>query len=137
MCVDTEPSWVDPLLLYLKDGKLPKGDAEAQEIKRKARRFVIVERELYKRSFSQPLLNCILHRESDYILREIHEGICGSHIGARTLCKKTLRQGYYWPTMMGDSKKLVRACERCQRTSNLVHLPAVALTHSVTSCPVA
>lgn len=59
MCVDTEPSWVDPLLLYLEEGKLPEGVSEAWEIKRKARTFVVVDGELYKRSFSQPLLKCI------------------------------------------------------------------------------
>jgi len=36
MCVDTEPYWVDPLLMYLREEKLPKGESEAQEIKKKA-----------------------------------------------------------------------------------------------------
>ena len=76
---------MDPLLLYLKEGKLLEGNLEAREIKRKARRFVIIDGELYKRSFLQPLLKCVWPREADYILREIHKGICGSHIRARTL----------------------------------------------------
>jgi len=135
MCMDTEPSWIDPLFLYLKEGRLPEDKSEAKEIKRKAWHFVIMGEELYKRSFSQPLLKCIRPREADYILREVHEGISGSHVGARTLCQKALRQGYYWPTMMADSEQLVRTCERCQRTSNLVHLPAVMLTHLATPCP--
>ena len=37
--------------------------------------------------------------------------------------------------MMADSEQIVRTCERCQRTSNLVHLPAVRLTHLATPCP--
>ncbi|XP_052171692.1 uncharacterized protein LOC127787675 [Diospyros lotus] len=112
LCVEDEPSWMDPFLLYLKEEKLPKDDSEARE----------------------PLLKCIRPREADYILREIHEGICGSHIGARTLSQKALRQGYYWPTMVKDSEQLVRTCDRCQRTSNLVHIPAVALAHLATPC---
>ena len=56
MCLDAELSWVDPLLLYLKEGKLSEGNLEACEIKRKAQRFVVVDGELYKRSFMQPLL---------------------------------------------------------------------------------
>ena len=59
MCMDIEPSWMDPLLLYLKEGGLPKDESEAREIKKKAWHFVIVVEELYKRSFSQPLLKCI------------------------------------------------------------------------------
>ena len=36
MCVNAEPSWVDPLLLQLKEGKLTEDDSEAREIKRMA-----------------------------------------------------------------------------------------------------
>ncbi|XP_052172206.1 uncharacterized protein LOC127788137 [Diospyros lotus] len=122
LCVEDEPSWMDPLLLYLREERLPQVDSEAQEVRRKARSYVLVNGELYRRSFSQPLLKCIKLREADYILREIHEGICGSHIEARTLSQKALRQGYYWPTMAKDSERLVRTCDKCQRTSNLVHV---------------
>jgi hypothetical protein len=34
--------------------------------------------------------------EGDYTLREIHEGICGSHSGARVLAHKVLNAGFYW-----------------------------------------
>ncbi|XP_052195975.1 uncharacterized protein LOC127803624 [Diospyros lotus] len=90
-CINDEPSWMDPLLSYLREEKLPEDDSEAREVKRKARNFVIVGGELYRRSFSQPLLKCIRPREADYILREIHEGICGNHIGALALSQKALR----------------------------------------------
>ena len=73
---------MDPLFLYLNEGKLPEDELEAQEIKKKDRHFVIVGEELYKRFFSQPLLKCIRPREADYVLREVHEEICGSHIKA-------------------------------------------------------
>ena len=82
MCIDTKPSWMDSSLLYLKEGGLPEDKSEAWEIKKKARHFVIVGEELYKRSFSQPLLKCIRPREADYILREVYEGICESYVGA-------------------------------------------------------
>ena len=52
MCIDVEHSWVDPLLSYLKEGKIPENDSEARKVKRKARSFVIIDGELYKRSFS-------------------------------------------------------------------------------------
>ncbi|XP_052185167.1 uncharacterized protein LOC127796806 [Diospyros lotus] len=135
LCVKDEPSWMDPFLLYLREEKLPEDDSEAREVRRKARSFVLVNWELYRRSFSQPLLKCIRPSEADYILREIHEGICESHIGARTLSQKAFRQGYYWPTMVKDSEQLVRTCDRCQRTSNLVHVPDVTLAHLATPCP--
>ncbi|XP_052190034.1 uncharacterized protein LOC127799860 [Diospyros lotus] len=125
---------MDPFVSYLKDGKLPESDLEARELKRRAQKFVQVNEELYKRSFTQPLLKCVRPREADYVLREIHEGICGSHIRARTLYQKALRQGYYWPTMVSDAEQLVKKCERCQRVSNLIHVPSAMLTHLVQPC---
>ena len=50
-----------------------------------------------------PILKCVGKEDANYILKEVHEGICGNHIGARTLAGKTLRQGYYWPTMLKDA----------------------------------
>ena len=58
-------------------------------------RFALLRGTLYKRGFSAPLLKCIGKEDADYVLREVHEGICGNHIGARALSGKTLRQGHY------------------------------------------
>jgi len=33
--------------------------------------------------------------------------------------------------------QLVRTCDRCQRTANLVHTPAAELTHLASPCPFA
>ena len=50
---------------------------------------------LYKRDFFTPILKCIAREDVNYVLREVHEGVCGNHIGARALAGKVLRQGYY------------------------------------------
>jgi hypothetical protein len=48
------------------------------------------------------------------ILQYIHIGICGSHVGARSLVGKAYRQGFFWPTVVSDVDSLVRRCEGCQ-----------------------
>lgn len=48
------------------------------------------------------------------MLREIHDDICGNHLGGRALTKKALRVGFYWPTMEEDAKNLVQKCGKCQ-----------------------
>ena len=55
-----------------------------------------------------PILKCVGKEDANYILREAHEVICRNHIGAQTLERKTLRQGYYWPTMLKDATELVK-----------------------------
>ena len=91
-----------PLISYLKTGVLPDGSDAARKVKVQASRFVLIKNILYKRGFSRPYLRCLCHEEVDYIMREVHEGICGNHSGARSLVHKLIRVGYYWPTMIKD-----------------------------------
>ncbi|GJW27229.1 reverse transcriptase domain-containing protein [Tanacetum coccineum] len=42
--------------------------------------------------------------EANYVIREIHNGSCGMHVGPRAVVRKAMRQGYYWPTMHADAK---------------------------------
>ena len=53
-------------------------------------------------------------------MREVHEGICENHSGSRSLVQKLIRAGYYWPTMQKDAHTYVKACDKCQRFSNVI-----------------
>ena len=130
--VMSELSWMDPIWDYLVEGTLPSDLKEASKLKAKSARFTVHRRNLYKRGFSTPILKCIGKGDSNYILREVHEGICDNHIGARTLARKTLRQGYYRPIMLKDAIQLVRKCKACQEHANISYLPSEPLT-SITS----
>ena len=130
--VMSKPSWMDPIWDYLVNGTLPSDPKEASKLKARSARFTVHRGTLYKRGFSASILKCVGKEDANYILREVHEGICGNHIGARTLVGKTLRQGYYWPTMLKDTTELVRKCKACQGHAKISHLPSEPLT-SVTS----
>ena len=122
------PSWMDPIWEYLLNRILPIDPKEASKLRARLARFALLRGTLYKQGFSAPLLKCIGKEDANYILREVHEGICGNHIGARALAGKTLRQGYYWPTMLKDATELVRKCRICQEHAKISHLPAEPLT---------
>ena len=128
----SEPSWMDPIWDYLVEGTLPSDPKEASKLRSRSARFTVHQGTLYKPGFSTPILKCVGNEDANYILREVHEGICGKHIGARTLAGKTLRQGYYWPTMLKDATELIRKCKACQEYVKISHLPSESLT-SVTS----
>jgi hypothetical protein len=49
----------------------------------------------------------------------------GAHIGTRALAGKAIKQGFYWPSINVDAKKLVRECEACQKTANQQNLPSM------------
>ena len=70
--------------------------------------------------------------DANYVLREVHEGICGNHIRVRSLVAKKPRQGYYWPIILKDVTKLVKKCKICQEHAQIPHLLSEPLT-SITS----
>nr|XP_023883436.1 uncharacterized protein LOC111995738 [Quercus suber] len=81
--VNPRYDWTTPLMAYLKEGTLPDSKDEARKLKVRASRFTIINNVLYKRGFSRPYLRCLGHEEADYVMREVYEGICGNHSGAR------------------------------------------------------
>ena len=117
------------------DGKLPSDPKEASKLRARSARFTVHRGILYKQGFSTPILQCVGKEDANYILREVHEGICGSHIGARTLAGKTLRQGYYWPRILKDVTELVIKCKACQEHAKISHLPSDPLTIVISPWP--
>ena len=111
VCPDS--SWTAPLISYLRDGVLPNGKEASRKLKVQAARFLLIKDVLYKRGFSRPYLRCLGAKEADYVMREVHEGICENHSGSRALVHKLVRAGYYWPTMQKDAEAYVRACDKC------------------------
>ncbi|XP_023875869.2 uncharacterized protein LOC111988312 [Quercus suber] len=126
--VHTCSGWTNPILSYLKDGWLPSNPEEAKKIQRRAAQFIILNDKLYKRDFSQPYLRCIEKDEARYVLEEVHGGICGDHIGPKSLVKKIMRAGYFWPTMQQDAANFVKKCDSCQRYENVQRVPGEKMT---------
>ena len=89
--VTPEPSWMDPIWDYLIGGLLPSDPKEVAKLRTRSARFTVHKGCLYKRGFFAPILTCIEGRDADYVLKEVHEGVCGNHIGARALAGKVLR----------------------------------------------
>ena len=132
------PCWMDPYVLYLKKGILLEQRKEAEVIRRKAARFWLSkDLKLYKRSFSGPYLLCVHPGVVEDILYEIHESICGSHTGGRSLAHRALTQGYWWPYLQKDAVTYVKKCVKCQRFSPSVHQPAGELQPLVSPWPFA
>ena len=130
--IRSEPNWMDPIWDYIIDGRLPDDQKEVAKIRTRSARFTNHKGSLYKRGFFTPILKCIAGKDIEYVLREVHEGICGNHIEARALAGKVLRQGYYWPTILKDATDLVKKCKICQEHAKISRLPSEPLT-SITS----
>ena len=116
------PSWMDPIVLFLKEDFLPESKSEADKVRRKAPWFWLSENQkLYKRSFYGPYLLSIHLEVVELLLEELHEGICRSHTGGRSLSYRALTQGYWWPNMQKEAQKYVKKCDQCQRFTPNIH----------------
>ncbi|GJU95075.1 reverse transcriptase domain-containing protein [Tanacetum coccineum] len=111
-------TWMTLIFEYLTEETLPADVKKARAVRRKLQRFAIINGTLYKKSLLRPWLRCVGPLQSNYVLREIHEGSCSMHVRTRSVVAKALRIGYYWPTMHKDARSLIRACQDCQ-----VHKP--------------
>ncbi|RVW67544.1 hypothetical protein CK203_062360 [Vitis vinifera] len=119
--------WTQDIAKYIRTGTLPKDLKQAHKIRVQAARFTLIGGHLYKRSFTGPYLRCLGHTEAQYVLAELHEGICGNHMGGRSLAHRAHSQGYYWPTMKKDAAAYVQKCDKCQRYAPIPHVPSAAL----------
>uniref|UniRef100_A0A2N9GVK9 Integrase catalytic domain-containing protein n=1 Tax=Fagus sylvatica TaxID=28930 RepID=A0A2N9GVK9_FAGSY len=135
--IHTEISWMTPIISYLQRGTLPDNRHEARRLKVRASRFLMLQGTLYKRGFSLPYLRCLAPDEANYVMREIHEGVCGDHSGARALQRKIVRAGYYWPSMKADAYQFVQRCDKCQRFANHLHSPPTVLVPMTAPWPFA
>ena len=97
--IGSKNCWTTPIASNLKDGVLLGDKDAARKLKVQVAHFTLVKDVLYKRGFSRPYLTCLAPEEADYVVKEVHEGICGNHSGSRSLMHKLIRAGYYWPTM--------------------------------------
>ena len=96
----------------------------AKKIKNLAPQFAINNNDSFKVANSGPLLKYVTPEEAEYILREIHEEVCGHHQGAKSLAHRVFRAGYYWPNALSDARNVVEKCEKCQKFDPSIHTPS-------------
>ena len=82
---------MDPILMFLERDVLLEEKSEVEKVRRKAPRFWISkDKKLYKRSFSGPYLLCVHPDALESFLEELHEGVCRSHTGGRSLSHRAI-----------------------------------------------
>jgi hypothetical protein len=99
---------------YLKDNILPDDMTFADRIARLAKRYTLVEGDLYRCGANDVLMRCITREQGCVLLTEVHGGKCGNHASSRTLVGKDFRHRIYWPLALQDVVELVETCKACQ-----------------------
>ncbi|KAJ0443499.1 putative nucleotidyltransferase, Ribonuclease H [Helianthus annuus] len=120
---EEDPNWMTPIKKFLQDNELPNDQTEAERVKIKARQYVLQGETLYKKGYLAPLLRCVGPEQSKYLVKEVHEGICGAHFGARSVVAKLMNLGYFWPSMHRETVEQLKKCDACQIHSPIPKSP--------------
>ncbi|GJW31354.1 reverse transcriptase domain-containing protein [Tanacetum coccineum] len=128
-------TWVTPIYEYLKEETLPAEKEKVRAVRRKSRRYTVINGVLFKKSYLGPWLRCVGPLQANYISREIHEGSYSMHAEARFVVAKAIRTRYYWPTMHADVRKMIRECQDCQVHRPVPRNPQQKLTPIMSSWP--
>ncbi|KAA3453237.1 rve domain-containing protein/RVT_3 domain-containing protein [Gossypium australe] len=119
LCMAQEETQITPIIRTLQGEQKGQDKKELTKLQRKAKIYTLLDSVLYTKGFSHPLLRCLSMFEVEYIIKEIHEEICGGHLGGRLLTQKILKQGYYWSTILEVTHQLVRKCDSCKRNAKI------------------
>ncbi|XP_068503665.1 uncharacterized protein [Phaseolus vulgaris] len=121
--VESGETWMTAYQRYLADEVLPLEPAEARKIKKNSSKYTLIDGKLLRHGFTHPILVCVDGEQCTCIMAELHEGICSSHIGGRSLSSKAIHAGYYWPTMREDCTRYAQWCKQCQQHADWYKAP--------------
>ena len=121
---------MNPIIDFLAGDKVPDDEKKAKKIRRVAPQYWLsANRKLYRRSFGGSYLLCLHPEKVNELLTELHDGVCGGHVGGRSLAHRAITQGFWWPQMQKDAVEYVQKCEQCQKHAPLIHQLAGHLNH--------
>jgi len=109
--IEVGETWMTAYQCYLADGILPSDPIE------------VIDGKLFRHRFTHPILVCVDGEQCTRIMAKLHDGICGSQIGGRSLSSKALSAGYYWPTMREDCTRYAQRCKQCQQHADWHNAP--------------
>ncbi|RVW90158.1 hypothetical protein CK203_041953 [Vitis vinifera] len=126
--VQDDLPWFHDIHQFLRSGTFLEAATtkDRRALRQLATRFVICGKTLYRRSTDGMLLLCLDRASADQVMREVHTGVCGQHMGGHMLARKIMRTDYFWLTMETDCCQFVQRCPECQMHGDLIHVASYA-----------
>jgi hypothetical protein len=130
-------AWYGDIVSYLLTLQCPSDmtPSKARTLKLHTVKYCIIDNQLYWKDPQGFLLRCLIESETENVINEFHDGVCGGHHAWRETTYKILRARYYWPKLFTDVNTKVRACNSCQLFSGKQNLPALPLIPVKTKAP--
>ncbi|GKE28570.1 reverse transcriptase domain-containing protein, partial [Tanacetum coccineum] len=114
--------WFANFANYLVADIIPKGMTYQQKNKffSDLKHYFWEEPYLFKVCSDGMIRRCISGPKTRTILDQCHHGPTGGHYRPNIIAKKVLDLGFYWPTIIKEAHTLVRLCEECQKSRNIL-----------------
>ena len=58
-------------------------------------------------------------------------------MGAKSLIRKIIKAGYFWPTMQQGTTDFIKKCDNCQKYGNVQRVPREKMTAITSTWPFA
>jgi hypothetical protein len=88
-------TWIMEIQTYLKDNIILDDMTFTDRIACLAKRYTLVEGNLYRRGVNSVLMWCITREKGCELLTKVHGGECGNHASSRTLVSKVFPHEFY------------------------------------------
>jgi len=86
---------MDLIINFLAKDRVQADEKKAKKVRRTAARYWLsADRKLYRRSFDRPYLQCLHPSKIEELLVELHDGVCSSQVGGRSLAHRAMTQGF-------------------------------------------
>ena len=82
--------------------------------KTEAHNFVLLEGELHIKGFDGLLLKLLSYPNSMEVMKQVHDGVCGTHQSGVKIRWLIRRHDYFWPTILKYYITYSKGCQ-CQR----------------------
>lgn len=74
-------------------------------------------------------LRCLILKEAEYIMQEVHKGICSNHFRTQAITHKLVQSRYFQPIIRENVEEIVRKYDKFQRFTNMLRPLASELKH--------
>jgi hypothetical protein len=91
----------------------------------------MLDNTLYHRTIDGLFLKCLGLDQSRIAMREVHEGICGTHQSTHKMKWLLSHVEFYWLTILNDCFRYYKGYELCQKFRDVQLAPAAMLHHII------
>jgi hypothetical protein len=87
---------------------------ERRSLRLKSTQYRLINLVFFHINYYGVLLRHLEQKDTDKVLKELHDGPVGGHFVGNTTSHKILRVNYHWPTLFMDAHTYARNCKNFQ-----------------------